>query len=702
MATVRRHKWLLCTLTFLLYVSAAQTADDSLVYDIPKLEGVIVDGDPADWGGQGFQVNVLTHVNRATAPPDDFDARFRLAWDDSGLLFLLRVQDDEPVESKDMGWLWQKDSIEAFVAPKVGGPDYYQTAVAPGCDPETPELRHHFYDFRFTEPKEKLAIEAVRTRTNSGYLLEIRWPWTNFAAPPKQGDAIGFQLFVNDSDASRGRFQLQFYPLFYSHNSNRMHHVRLTTTASPDILAKVWPEYYGPVQIRLSVLACDELSGKTIEARDGGRVLATGTLSDDGKRPTAKLLLPLAPKGGHYENLALFAEGRQIAGIHLADADKDRAVQLVQADINFKPYVFTGGQFPKCDFEKPRVMEGLLGNYALKTTFYDKDYGEVTQPETPGRYGAVVEVIPERGRPFRRFRTLCRVPDTAQLSPWWTSDIGASITLPETYGIDSDVATAYREELGEYLKMVFSTSLSRTAQSGALFAGLYEAAPTDGPRTAADSTMSVDRQWWVGLKRKIYGTEAQFPEAFLCPRPIEGPPAPVIRKGSAKEAGMMPGAKKKLDALLRTWAGDTDEAFAVCIARNGVAFLHKAYGERDGKPMTLTTKSYMASITKLLSGVLMMTVVDQGLVGLDEPVDKYIPPLRGIEIKTPLTIRHLYNHTSGITGHWRDDMNDFEEALAASYPFISVGAEHLYTGAGYALAGKVIESVTGEAIPQFY
>jgi CubicO group peptidase (beta-lactamase class C family) len=65
-------------------------------------------------------------------------------------------------------------------------------------------------------------------------------------------------------------------------------------------------------------------------------------------------------------------------------------------------------------------------------------------------------------------------------------------------------------------------------------------------------------------------------------------------------------------------------------------------------------------------------------------------------------VRHLYTHTNGLWGHWGDDLNDFEEIVADYYPYLEVGVRHSYNGAGYALAGKIIEAASGEAIPQFY
>ena len=52
--------------------------------------------------------------------------------------------------------------------------------------------------------------------------------------------------------------------------------------------------------------------------------------------------------------------------------------------------------------------------------------------------------------------------------------------------------------------------------------------------------------------------------------------------------------------------------------------------------------------------------------------------------------------------HWGDDWHDFEEAIAGFAPYLKVREQHSYNGAGYTLAGKIMELKTGEALPQLY
>ena len=70
-------------------------------------------------------------------------------------------------------------------------------------------------------------------------------------------------------------------------------------------------------------------------------------------------------------------------------------------------------------------------------------------------------------------------------------------------------------------------------------------------------------------------------------------------------------------------------------------------------------------------------------------------------MEKPLTIRHLYTHTNGLNEWpgWHDELPDVEARIALYYPLLKVGKDWKYNGTGYMLGGKVIEAVTGEAVP---
>ena len=96
------------------------------------------------------------------------------------------------------------------------------------------------------------------------------------------------------------------------------------------------------------------------------------------------------------------------------------------------------------------------------------------------------------------------------------------------------------------------------------------------------------------------------------------------------------------------------------VGRNGKVGWEKTLGNQgpdDTTPMSLDTIFRIQSMTKPVVSVAMMTLVEEGRVGLDDPVSKYLPEYAQSTVydngtirpaKTVMTIRHLLTHTSGL------------------------------------------------------
>ncbi len=91
-----------------------------------------------------------------------------------------------------------------------------------------------------------------------------------------------------------------------------------------------------------------------------------------------------------------------------------------------------------------------------------------------------------------------------------------------------------------------------------------------------------------------------------------------------------------------------------------------------------------------------------------KPLQRYTPdiPAPSSKSTTPLerksTIRHCYTHTSGLWGHWGDDIHDHEYLVGYYYPLLPVARFPMYNGADNAIGGKIIEQISGLAMPRFY
>ncbi|MDD5261946.1 MAG: serine hydrolase [Methylacidiphilales bacterium] len=671
------------------------------IFDIPRLDNISIDGKADDWGDRGFRVELLGNANGRVKPAFDFDALFRLGWDERGLLLLVKASAAAYDEAKQGNELWEKDSVEIFYSPQRGSPDVVQLVVSPGVDPQCPKLRSILQDGRKSEAlkKTKVTATALRTKTANGYTLEVLLPWGNFGIKPETGRELAFQIYINDTGGAE-RFQALWYPIPNAHESINMHRVRLSGKPSPPVKAVVFAEYDRFRRVRVDVAGTMELLGKTITLKGDGRELGSARTTPENGRAGAKFVLPMPPQDKAYGPLDLFLEGQLLKTISLPDLQQARAKAFMEQRLDFNPSVFPGPGFPKCDFEQPSYVEDLIGPYTLTTTFYDADYNPVATAEKPGRYGAVVEIKTGDGKTFRRLRTLFRTRE--KLDGGARENITGPMQFPKETGIHPTVVREQKFSVNSYLKSLLDGSMSPCMATPALMAALYETKPGAKNAGVSGDFLARDRQWWVGLKRKLAGADKLYRKPFVCPEIVKGKPATMLHKGTLKAAGMKPDATKKIDALLRQWSADTEEPFAVCVARHGVIVLHKAYGRRNGKAMTVDTKSWMASITKAMSGTVMMMLVDQGLANLDDPVSKYLPSFRDDKVATPLTIRHLYTHTTGLQRDCGDDPSDFDDVIAGYYPYMPVGKRQEYNNAGAPIGSKIVEIITGEALPQFY
>jgi len=442
---------------------------------------------------------------------------------------------------------------------------------------------------------------------------------------------------------------------------------------------------------------------KKVELHANGKMVASAPLvtTHDGAVANASLEIPFPPAGEEheYKTVDVVVHGEILDVLEMPLVDKIRVEEFRwRTPRGYPGCVFAGEELPRMDFDRRASIEKLIGPYALSTTFYDADYNQVTKAEKPGRYGAVVD-IKTASTTTRRFVTLYRQEKDID---WWRHELNGSVILPEELGVLPGIAKEYAEHVNGFLKGRLAEGLRRDPGGAVLLAALHEA-EADGVKSGFYSSPGIrDRAWWLPLKRRLYGADKEYPDPFVCPTKLDGLPTRVVRKGSLREAGMKKGFAKRMDKHLKAWAADTDEAFAVAIVRHGVIAFHKAYGTRDGKPMTVNTKSWMASTTKMMSATLIMMLVDQGLLSLDDRADKYLPPLRHPDTEWPATIRNLYMHTAGLRGHWGSWMSDMEYRVAEKIPYYTVEKQCAYDGAGLEVSCKVLEIISGETLPEFY
>src|SRR6202795_1653768 len=175
------------------------------------------------------------------------------------------------------------------------------------------------------------------------------------------------------------------------------------------------------------------------------------------------------------------------------------------------------------------------------------------------------------------------------------------------------------------------------------------------------------------------------------------------------------------------------------IQQHGKPVYFECFGVRDpetGQPMTPDTIFQIYSMSKAVTSVAAMMLVDDGKLALDDPLSKYIHafadakvgvdlsdeaghyPLKLEPLKRPITIRDLLRHTSGITyGFFGETAvqklyanpqlyaGDFDNAefadRIATLPLADQPATRWNYSHSTDVLGRVVEVVSGQTLFQF-
>lgn len=121
-------------------------------------------------------------------------------------------------------------------------------------------------------------------------------------------------------------------------------------------------------------------------------------------------------------------------------------------------------------------------------------------------------------------------------------------------------------------------------------------------------------------------------------------------------------------------------------------------------PITQETLFQTGSTTKTLVATAVMRLVESGDLDLDEPVRTWVPELKMADesVADRVALRHLLTHSGGHDGDLFDDFGDGRDALSRfvaamdGLPQLApLGSVFTYSNAGFSLAGRAIEVVTG-------
>jgi D-alanyl-D-alanine carboxypeptidase len=175
----------------------------------------------------------------------------------------------------------------------------------------------------------------------------------------------------------------------------------------------------------------------------------------------------------------------------------------------------------------------------------------------------------------------------------------------------------------------------------------------------------------------------------------------------------VPSSPDKIDDYVeREMAARNVPGLAFAVTENGRVLREGAYGLANvetGARVSTDSVFELASVTKPITAVSVMMLVEQKKIGLDDPVAKYLSetPAAWREI----TVRELLSHTSGLReyGLVKCDGSElldistkqqFEDLAKAALQF-APGTGTQYSDSGYFLLGMIIESASGQSYRDF-
>jgi len=159
----------------------------------------------------------------------------------------------------------------------------------------------------------------------------------------------------------------------------------------------------------------------------------------------------------------------------------------------------------------------------------------------------------------------------------------------------------------------------------------------------------------------------------------------------------------------------------ILVAQRGEIREFAAHGYADletQRPMQQNDVFWVASMTKPIVAAAILTLVDDGKLAIDDPVEKYLPEFKErwtvaeksddrivLERSHPLTLRHLLAHTDGLAPldlpHWETPLAEWVASIARQPLSFQPNTRWAYNNSGLNTLGRIVEVVAEQSLPAF-
>lgn len=216
---------------------------------------------------------------------------------------------------------------------------------------------------------------------------------------------------------------------------------------------------------------------------------------------------------------------------------------------------------------------------------------------------------------------------------------------------------------------------------------------------------------------------------------IAASPSPANAAGAGADSPRIPAERlQRLDGFLERATDAQGYLGAVSLVwKDGAIVQSQAYGYRDlarTSPMRKDSIFRIYSMTKTVTTVAALMLVEEGKLELDDPVEKHLPEFSGMRIfaggsadkpdlrpaTAKITLRQLLTHTAGFATagneeatklleradlHGSADLAEFSERLSKVPLAVEPGMRFSYDGTQMEVAARIVEVVSGQRFDDF-
>lgn len=202
----------------------------------------------------------------------------------------------------------------------------------------------------------------------------------------------------------------------------------------------------------------------------------------------------------------------------------------------------------------------------------------------------------------------------------------------------------------------------------------------------------------------------------VLPAPLLAQGVPAASAASTKvDSSRLSGLEEFVNGVMAQQLANREVAGAVIsVVHNGKLLFSRGYGyaDVDRKVPVDGEKTLFrpGSVSKLLTWTALMQQVELGRVNLDDEVNKYLDFRIPDTQSRPILVRHLLDHTPGFEDRGANMMSKTPADFVALGPWLrdniptrvrEPGVETSYSNYGSAIAGYIVERVSGEAFPDY-